>query len=577
MRALFVTAVFFSAFGCAAGTPPEGCTPPAVDCGGTCIDTASNPLHCGACGATCLSGEVCSAGMCGTTCASGVTACDGACVDTVIDPLHCGACGNACEASELCVSGTCELSCAMDTVECDGACVDLQTSTSHCGVCGNACRADETCVDGGCDCAIDFVECSGTCADLMSDPMHCSGCGLACSTGESCFAGVCAVDCGGGGMIECSGACVDTLSHMMHCGGCDMACRTDQTCVGGTCECDTASMDCDGACVDPLTSPLHCGGCDMPCTGGGTCVGGACECPGSLMDCGSGCVDLASDPANCGGCGTACTSGMTCMGSTCVAATPWSTILPVSLSPSIGFGDLVFLPGGDILATTSTSITRVSRTDGSLSTFASGIPGAYSLGVTYRPADGLVYASNNTGGIFRITAGAPAMIHDAGSRVHSLTIAPATFGPYGGQIIATVNNGQILAIDPAGPTVVTIGTRATSDISDAAFAPDGTLYLVDYRNNAVHTMTSGGVFTTFLASGLMNPDSIAIDPSGTRLWVVNSGGGGSLTEVTIPGAATSVRATFTVNFGDNVTGILHDGVSTLIHRTSAGGLATISL
>jgi len=384
--------------------------------------------------------------------------------------------------------------------------------------------------------------------------------------------GACVIDCVGG-MIECEGACVDPDTHLQHCGGCDMPCRTDQACVGGSCECDTASLDCAGSCIDPLLSAVHCGACDTPCTGGSMCVAGRCECPAALMDCGSGCVDLTRDPANCGRCAMVCGSGTTCVSSTCVPSSPWSTLLPVPLSPALGFGDLAFLPGGDVLAATSTSLTRVSMSDGSRTTFASGIPGSYTLGVTHRPADGLVYVSNSTGGIFRISGGTPTMIHNVGSRVHSLTIAPATFGAFGGQIIATVNDGRVVAIDPAGPSVVTVGTSPGSDFSDAAFAPDGTLYLVDYNTNSVRTMTAAGGVATFLATGLTNPDSIAIDPSGARMWVVNSGGGGSLTEITIPGAAPTLRATFPVNFGDNVTGILYGDVTTLIHRTSAGGLA----
>ncbi len=37
-------------------------------------------------------------------CASGRADCGGSCVDTTTNDMHCGACGNACAASEACMS-----------------------------------------------------------------------------------------------------------------------------------------------------------------------------------------------------------------------------------------------------------------------------------------------------------------------------------------------------------------------------------------------------------------------------------------------------------------------------------------
>jgi DNA-binding beta-propeller fold protein YncE len=270
----------------------------------------------------------------------------------------------------------------------------------------------------------------------------------------------------------------------------------------------------------------------------------------------------------------ACAASSTCTSGACVPASPWTSVLPVATG-SIGFGDLAFLPGGDILAASSTSIQRVRRSDGMVSPYATGIPGIYTLGVTYRPADGMVYVSNNTGPVFRVTAaGVVSMLTDLSRRVHSLTIAPPTFGTHGGKIIATVQDGRVVAIDPAGPVVTTVGTT-TGSLSDAAFAPDGTLYLVNYTAESVQTMTAAGTFSTFVATGLSNPDCIAIDPAGTRLWVINSGSN-DMVEVTIPGAAVRSIASFGVNLGDNVTGMLHDGGTTLIHRTSGGNLVALT-
>ena len=47
----------------AACAPPLSCDAGRVDCGGKCVDTASDALHCGACGRSCL-GAACAAGRC---------------------------------------------------------------------------------------------------------------------------------------------------------------------------------------------------------------------------------------------------------------------------------------------------------------------------------------------------------------------------------------------------------------------------------------------------------------------------------------------------------------------------------
>lgn len=43
----------------------------------------------------------------GMTCPTGRIACGGTCVDTAVNPIHCGACGRMCGASEMCVTGVC--------------------------------------------------------------------------------------------------------------------------------------------------------------------------------------------------------------------------------------------------------------------------------------------------------------------------------------------------------------------------------------------------------------------------------------------------------------------------------------
>lgn len=73
-----------------------------------CVDTYSDPSHCGGCGQACGTGEVCTTpGTCASTC-SGGTLCGGRCVDTQRDDAHCGGCDQSCAAGERCALGSCE-------------------------------------------------------------------------------------------------------------------------------------------------------------------------------------------------------------------------------------------------------------------------------------------------------------------------------------------------------------------------------------------------------------------------------------------------------------------------------------
>lgn len=86
----------------------------------------------------------------GLECADGTSLCDGACVDTETDPLHCGACGRICDAA--CSAGECVAMCPEPTENCAGACVDLRTSSEHCGACGRTCESGQVCSAGDCSC-----------------------------------------------------------------------------------------------------------------------------------------------------------------------------------------------------------------------------------------------------------------------------------------------------------------------------------------------------------------------------------------------------------------------------------------
>jgi hypothetical protein len=132
-------------------TPPTdvgGCSAGLAECGGSCRDLATDPMHCGACGNVCARGQGCAAGVC--ACPSGQMLCGAACVSPGVDPQHCGACGRACAAGQACSSGVCMVTCAAGTSLCNGACRDFMNDRDHCGRCAQPCPAGHTCSSGAC-------------------------------------------------------------------------------------------------------------------------------------------------------------------------------------------------------------------------------------------------------------------------------------------------------------------------------------------------------------------------------------------------------------------------------------------
>jgi len=346
------------------GQPPGGCASDQTLCGDTCVNTSSNPSHCGACNAACPGGSVCQAGVCSVLCGTGQLACGGVCVtiasdlgncgacgatcnpgqfcwngvcsdtcpgiqcngtsgiecvDPQTNPSHCGACGSACQAGFSCVASACTLLCPGGLAACGTSCVDLASDANNCGFCGNTCGA-EPCVGGQCGCTAPQTMCNGSCVDLMTDRSHCGQCDTACGDGASCASGSCV--CSAGNAL-CANSCVNLQSSQEHCGGCNQPCSAGQVCSQGVCTsaCEPGKTECNGSCVDTLTDQLHCGGCGNACPGALTCVGGECVCPAGTSACGTDCFDLTQDSQHCGDCTTACTGGQTCSAGSCACAT----------------------------------------------------------------------------------------------------------------------------------------------------------------------------------------------------------------------------------------------------------------
>ncbi len=129
--------------------------------GFSCINMATDPMHCGTPVVACASGEICMAGACtcgpaGMRCPTGQT-CNSTsgCIDIMTDPMNCGAIGTACHVGESCTGGMC--GCGAPGVRCmagglagcgeeccGSACI--QVDDYNCGGCGVQCPAPQVCV-----------------------------------------------------------------------------------------------------------------------------------------------------------------------------------------------------------------------------------------------------------------------------------------------------------------------------------------------------------------------------------------------------------------------------------------------
>src|SRR5262249_47902327 len=86
-----------------------------TDIGGNCVDTDSDPNHCGGPSTTCSGATpACQNGNCYATCQNPdggeqqYTNCGNACVNKDSDPLHCGDCSIQCHTNERCINGNCK-------------------------------------------------------------------------------------------------------------------------------------------------------------------------------------------------------------------------------------------------------------------------------------------------------------------------------------------------------------------------------------------------------------------------------------------------------------------------------------
>lgn len=251
-------------------------------CGGKCVDTQTNILHCGDCGVACAGDELCHEGACVTDCSEapceGLTYCD---ADTSLCLPGCEY-DEQCGANEVCDFGTHDCVCDFDSVPCGDECIwEGEPCADNCGNGvidpGEAC--DGSNVDSY-DCA-DFgftggtLGCLGDCSDFDTS---------SCSNGE-CGNGIVedGEDCDGldlqgedcmsqgflGGTLMCSGSCLFDTS------GCNNNADDGDCCYSnGSPGCEVPSVE---ACVCGLDP--YC--CDT--TWDATCASEA------INDCGATC------------------------------------------------------------------------------------------------------------------------------------------------------------------------------------------------------------------------------------------------------------------------------------------------
>lgn len=318
-----------------------------TNCGGTCVQLATDGANCGSCGITCAAGQVCSGGKCTVTCAAPLATCGAdltaRCVDLRSDPTSCGSCDRACGDGQLCAGGACVETCDAPLSSCSdetsSTCADLRFDPRNCGTCNNACAEGSVCSAGECrpGCSAPLTACGtdddGVCADLRNDPDHCGECGNACPQDQVCVAGSCTASCAAPLAVCGTGdeaRCVDPRTDVDNCGECGNACDAGQACLAGMCTatCEGAGGAlCDGTCVDLTTDNANCGECGNACPGGTACQDGTCAltCPGDEIPCGESCLDPSADPQNCGACGNVCSTGL-CRAGDCAAPACTATL-----------------------------------------------------------------------------------------------------------------------------------------------------------------------------------------------------------------------------------------------------------
>jgi hypothetical protein len=262
----WVAALVVACAGAGCTSSGVSCPTGQVACSGACIDTATDPLHCGSCNTTCYAGSSCVAGRCECP-ASTPDTCGAQCVNLQTDPANCGTCFHGCGlGSCLGASCVCDASptppntitfCPPDAPT-TGRCVDTATSGANCGACGNVCVPNNVCSASSCQCLPPDTLCnpgtaSAICTNTSTDPVNCGLCGNVCTADQICSNGACSLACASG-LTLCNGSCVNLQTDAANCGVCGRSCSSGQTCSAGTCQATCATRTCGTTCCADNTA-----------------------------------------------------------------------------------------------------------------------------------------------------------------------------------------------------------------------------------------------------------------------------------------------------------------------------------
>jgi uncharacterized protein (TIGR03382 family) len=263
-----------SANACAIATCDAGFGDCDADTANGCeTDTQTSFDHCGSCNQPCQAGQVCQNGMCVSGCTPPLVDCGGSCVDTQTDLAHCGGCDQPCareHAAESCVNGVCTLgTCDAGFGNCDqnatNGCEQTLNTLQHCGLCNQACTPTHgtgNCDSGTCvvvSCEAGYEDCNHQAADgcealLASDPANCGACGTACSFDHAtakCENSACAIDYCDQFFGDCdndpANGCETPLSSKNNCGQCGVQCTRIENCIkqGLNYRCSSTCSDTD--------------------------------------------------------------------------------------------------------------------------------------------------------------------------------------------------------------------------------------------------------------------------------------------------------------------------------------------
>jgi DNA-binding beta-propeller fold protein YncE len=192
-----------------------------------------------------------------------------------------------------------------------------------------------------------------------------------------------------------------------------------------------------------------------------------------------------------------------------------------------GFGGVVAGPDGNIYVTGGyfTNLFRVTPT-GTVTTLTlnatNTILGVGIIGTT-------LYVGQNNGEIdtFNISlptptatllATVPGSLNGNGNA--DFAVAPASFGAFGGQLIAC--NGGVYAVNPTTGAKTDIFVGSGDHYSSLDFGPNGTLYVADYDAGTVLTVSATGTTALFATLSGSSPDGLAVNPVTGNIFVADS-------------------------------------------------------